>query len=122
MAFLKINGNDYSMYCNKLVVGRQHNAVTREAATGLLLVKRKATVRLLEIGFIALDNKVMPSLMVDINKPNLTISFLDPLTNELVENMPCMIATNLVDYYTIQGSNAKFKAFTLSAQEIQGGS
>lgn len=121
MAFLKINGNDYSMYCNKLLVGRQHNAVTREAATGLLLVKRKATVRLLEVGIIPLDTEVMRQLMADINKPNLTISFLDPLTNTLVENMPCMIATNLVEYYTIQGSNVKFKAFTLSVQEIQGG-
>lgn len=121
MAFLKINGNDYSMYCNKLSVAKQHNATTREAATGLLLVKRKSTTRILEVGIIPLDSDVMMRLQSDINKANCKVSFLDPATNMLVENMPCMIASNLVEYYTIQGSKVKFMAFTLTIQEIQEG-
>ena len=122
MAFFKINGNDYSMYVNRLTVAHQHNAVTREAATGLLLVKRKSTTRLLEVGIIPLDAAAMVRLQNDINKPNLTVSFINPATNELVENMKCMIPTNLVEYYTINAANGtKFRAFTLSIQEIQGG-
>lgn len=120
MAYFKINGNDYSMFVNRLTVARQHNATTRESATGLLLVKRKGTTRILEVGIIPLDAATMVRFMVDINQPNVKVSFLDPLTNELVENMNCLIPTNLVEYYTIQGANnTKFKAFTLSIQEIQ---
>jgi hypothetical protein len=120
MNYFKINGNDYSMYVNKLSVARQHNATSRESATGMLLVKRKSTVRLLEVGIIPLDSTVMVRFMNDINKPNVKVSFLDPLTNTLVENMPCIIATNLVEYYTINAANGtKFRAFTISIQEVK---
>lgn len=121
MTYFKINGNDYSMYVNRLSVARQHNAVTREAATGLLLVKRKSTTRLLEVGIIPLDAAAMVRLQNDINKPNVKVSFLDTATNTLVEDMPCMIATNIAEYYTIQVGNTKFKPLTLAIQEIQGG-
>lgn len=122
MAYFKINGNDYSMYVNKLTVAKQHNAVTREAATGLLLVKRKSTTRILEVGIIPLSADVMIRLQNDINKPNVKVSFIEPATNTLVENMSCMIPTNLVEYYTINAANGtQFRAFTLSIQEIQEG-
>ena len=122
MAYFKINGNDYSMYVNKLSVAKQHNAVTREAATGLLLVKRKSTTRILEVGIIPLSADVMVRLQADINKPNVKVSFIEPATNTLVENMNCMIPTNLVEYYTINAANGtQFRAFTLSIQEIQEG-
>lgn len=120
MSYFKINGNDYSMYVNKLSVARQHNATSRESATGMLLVKRKSTVRLLEVGIIPLDSAVMVRFMLDINKPNVKVSFLDPLTNTMVENMPCIIPTNLVEYYTVNAANGtKFKAFTISIQEVK---
>ena len=120
MAYFKINGNDYSMYVNKLSVARQHKATTRESATGLMLVKRKGTVRVLEVGIIPLDAATMKRFLADINKPNVKVTFLEPLTNTLVENMPCMILNNLVEYYTIQGANnTSFKAFSLTIQEVQ---
>ena len=120
MASSKVNSNGYSEYVNRLVVTRQHNTTARESATGMLIVKRKSTVRILEVGIIPLDSAAMVRFMNDINKPNCKVSFLDSLTNTMVENMPCLISANTVEYYTINAANGvKFHPFTIDIQEVK---
>lgn len=118
MTYFKIEGTDYSMYVNKLKVAREHNYKAQTNASGNTVVKYINSKRVIDVGIIPLDNATMASLQKDINKFKVNISYLDPETNTLVENISCIIPKNAVDYYTVQAGNTKFKAFSLQIQEL----
>ena len=118
--FFKINGNDYSMYVNKLIVGTEHNYEIKTSALGADRVTHKYKRKTLEVGIIPLDDATMMRFLADVDKFQVSISYRDPLTNTLVENMTCIIPNNLIEYYTIQVGNVKYKAFSLQIKEIKG--
>lgn len=117
MTYFKINGNDYSMYVNKLKVAREHIYKGMTNAAGNLLVKYVNTKRIIEVGIIPLDDAVMKRLQADINQFQVNVSFIEPETGALVEDVACIIPNNSVDYYTIQSGNTRFKAFSLEFKE-----
>lgn len=116
--FFKINGNDYSMYVNKLVIGKVHNYKSMVTAAGNTLVKYINGKRVIEVGIIPLDEIAMMRFLLDVNKFQVSISFRDPETNVLTENVQCIIPNNLIEYYTIQQGNVKYRAFSLQIQEV----
>ena len=118
MAYLKINGNDYSMYVNKLKVAREHVYKGMTNASGNTLVKYVNTKRIIEVGIIPLDSTAMANLQTDINKFKVTVSYLDPQTATLEEGVVCIIPQNSVEYYTVQADNVKFQAFTIVLKEL----
>jgi hypothetical protein len=118
MTYFKINGVDFSMYINKLKVGREHIYKGMTNAAGNLLVRYVNTKRIIEVGIIPLDSAAMKSLQEQINKFSVTISYLDPETGVLEENVACIIPHNSVDYYTVQAGNTKFKALSLEIKEL----
>jgi len=116
--FLKINGNDYSMYVNKLMIGLEHNYKSMTTAGGNTLVKYVNTKRTFEVGIIPLDDTTMQQLLADVNGFTVRLSYREPETNALVENVSCIIPSNIVEYYTIQADNVKYKAFTIQLKEL----
>jgi hypothetical protein len=118
MAYFKINDNDYSTYVNQLKIAREHNYKGMTNAAGNTLVKYVNTKRIIEVGIIPLDSAIMMQLQEDINKFKVTVSFLDPETNTLEENISCIIPQNSVEYYTIRAENTQFKAFSLAIKEL----
>ena len=116
--FFKINGHDYSMYVNKLMIGKEHNYKSMTTAAGNTLVKYVNSKRTIEVGIIPLDNTAMKTLMADISKLQASISYLDPETNLMVENLKCIIPNNLVEYYTIQADKVMYKALSLQIKEL----
>lgn len=118
MAYFKINDVDFSMYVNKLKVAREHIYKGMTNASGNTLVKYVNTKRIIEVGIIPLDDIAMQDLQTAINEFKVTISYRDPLTNDLEEDVQCIIPTNSVDYYTIQANNVLFQAFTLQIKEL----
>ena len=116
--YFKINGTDYSKYVNKLQVGTEHFYKSMETASGNTLVKYINTKRVLEVGIIPLDASAMNQLMQDVNEFQVTVSFRDPITNDVTENVRCIIPSHLVEYYTIQAGNVQFKAFSLQIKEL----
>lgn len=117
MTYFKINEIDYSMYVNKLLVGTEHIYKGRTNASGNTIVKRINTKRTLEVGIIPLDENAMANLQYLLNQFTLTVSFLNPETKEL-ENIKCMVSVQSVEYYTIQNSDVRFKAFSLVFKEL----
>lgn len=115
--YFAINGTDYSKYVNKLKVGREHFYKSMKTAAGNTLVKYINTKRVIEVGIIPLDDAAMANLLRDVNEFQVTISYRDPLTNALEENVNVIIPNNLVEYYTIQAGNVKYKAFSLQMTE-----
>lgn len=118
MTYFKINGVDFSTYVNKLKVAREHVYKGQTNAAGNLLVKYVNTKRIIEVGIIPLDSAAMASLQTVINQFKVTVSYLDPETGALVENVACIIPHNSVEYYTVRAGNVSFKAFSLELKEL----
>ena len=116
--FFKINNTDFSMYVNKLVVGNEHFYKSMTTAAGNTLVKYVNNKRTLEVGIIPLDDVTMKKLLTEVNKFQVTISYREPSTNAIVENVKCIIPNNLIEYYTIQAGNVSYKAFSLQIKEL----
>ena len=118
MSYFKINGNDYSMYVNQLKVDKQATYKSATNAAGNTIVKYITTKRTFSVGIIPLDDAAMKNLQTDISKFEVTVSYRDPATGALEENIKCIIPINEVEYYTIQVNNVKFKAFTIIISEL----
>jgi len=118
MTYFKIGNNDYSMYVNalKVVTDRKFNA--QENAAGNTVVDYINKKRTIEVGIIPLDANVMARLQADIEQFNVSVSFLNPNTKALENNVNCIIPSNEVNYYTIQVDKVMFDAVTLTFIEL----
>lgn len=117
MAYLKINGNDYSNYVNKLEVTTKQKYASRENASGVTLVKPIRKVRNIQVGIIPLDASTLKTLTKDINSFKVSVDFLNPETNALTR-ADCIIPTNSIEYYYINANGTKTKAFSFTCEEL----
>lgn len=118
MAYFKINNHDYSMYVNQLKIDKQAIYKSATNAAGNTIVKYINTKRTFSVGIIPLDDATMANLQADISEFKVSISYRDPETNQLIENVNCIIPLNQVEYYTIQANKVFYKAFTLIIEEL----
>lgn len=118
MAYLKINNIDYSKYVNSLVVNKNNVYNSQTNAAGNTVVDYINTKREIEVGIIPLNAAAMVELQTAIDGFNVSLSFLNPDTNILEEDISCIIPDNAVEYYTIQNNNTMFKAFTITFIEL----
>ena len=118
MAYFKINDHDYSMYVSDLKVSNKHIYKSQANAAGNTVVKLINTKRTFTVGIIPLDDAAMANLQGDIKNFQVDVSYRDPETNTLVENVKCIIPVNEVDYYTIQANRVLYKAFIITIQEL----
>ena len=118
MAYFMIDGVDYSMYVNELKVSRNANYTAQTNAAGNSVVDYINAKREIEVGIIPVDAKVMIALQQAINAFNVSISFLNPETNILEENVNCIIPCSNVVYYTIQANKTLFDALSLTFEEL----
>lgn len=118
MTYFKIGDNDFSMYVNQLTITKAANYNAQTNAAGNTVVDLINHKRTITVGIIPLDNAAMIALQTAIDAFNVPVSFLNPLTGALEENVNCIIPANGVEYYTIQTGKTMFKAFTIDFQEL----
>lgn len=118
MAYFKINNIDYSMYISSLKVDKMANYVAQTNAAGNSVVDYINAKRVIEVGIIPLDDTAMSELQTAINEFSVSVSFRNPQTNTLEENVVCIIPTSSVEYYTIQVNKVMYKAFSLKLIEL----
>lgn len=118
MAYFKINNIDYSSCVNALKVNTESNYNSQTNAAGDTVADYINKKRVIEVGIIPLDKESMSSLLNAIDGFNVSISFLNPLTQILEEDVNCIIPANEVDYYTIQANKVLFNGFNLSFIEL----
>jgi len=118
MSYFKINGNDYSMYVNELEINRETTYRAQVNAAGNTVVDNANAKRVIRAGIIPLSDTVMQDLLTDVYKFDVMISYRDPITNDLVEGVHCIIPTNKVEYYTIQANKVMYKALSLTFTEL----
>ena len=118
MAYFKIGGIDFSGMCNGLEVktATRYNAQTNAAGNTVVdYINKKRTI---VVGVIPLNDTEMERLQRAIAPFSVAISFRDPTTNALAENVPCIIPDNDIKYYTIQEGNVLYNALSLTFSEL----
>lgn len=118
MNYFKIGDTDYSMYVNGLTVNKEANYNAQTNAAGNTVVDYINAKRTIEVGIIPLDSAAMVKLQAAIDAFNVSISFRNPNTGALEENVNCIIPGSNVEYYTIQQNKVMYKAFTLTFIEL----
>lgn len=118
MAYFKINNIDYSMYVNSLEITTNTNYNAQTNAAGNTVVDYINQKRQIKVGIIPLDNSIMANLKTAIDNFNVNISFLNPNTKTLEENVDVIIPSNEIKYYTIQVNKVSFEGLTLTFTEL----
>lgn len=118
MSYFKINGVDFSKCVNSLKVKKGFNYNAQMNAAGDTVVDYISAKRNIEVGIIPLDDTAMAQLLQAIDGFNVSVSFRNPITNQLEENVNCIIPDSDVKYYTIQVNKVMFKEFTLKFTEL----
>lgn len=118
MTFFKIGNNDYSMYVNSLIIKSSANYNGQTNAAGDTIVDYINSKRQIEVGIIPLDDTSLSSLLADVAQFNVQISFLNPHTKQIENNIDCIIPKEEIEYYTIQANRVMAKAFTLTFTEL----
>lgn len=119
MAYFKINGTDFSMYVNKLLVDTKHVYTARQNASGNLMVKYVTKKHNVQVGIVPLDAAALRSLESELSGGSFekNITYLDPATNSL-KTIRCIIPVHTVEYYTIQAGKTMTKAFNFTCEEL----
>lgn len=118
MSYFKIGAIDFSKYVNQLTISSSANYTAQTNAAGNTVVDYINTKRTIEVGIIPLDSAAMIALQNAISAFNVSISFRNPNTGTLEENVNCIIPENDIEYYTIQANKVSFNAFTLKFTEL----
>jgi hypothetical protein len=117
VSYLKINNNDYSNIVNTLVVDKTSNYTAQTNAAGDSVVDYINAKRTVEVGIIPLKADTMAALLADLELFNVSITFRNPLTNEL-ETINTIIPDTNISYYTIQQNKVMYNALTLKFIEL----
>lgn len=118
MAYFKINNTDFSNCVNALKINKSNNYNAQTNAAGNTVVDYIGSKRTIEVGIIPLTPVDMQALLEAIDSFNVSISYLNPKTGALEENVNCIIPSTGIDYFTIQADRVLFKGFNLQFQEL----
>lgn len=118
MAYIKLGSVDFSNYCNELIVKKSANYTAQTNAAGNTVVDFINHKRTIEVGIIPLDSATMKTLQNIIGSFNISISFRNPKTGALEENVNVIIPESNIEYYTIQSNKVMYKAFKLEFIEL----
>lgn len=118
MAYFKIGDVDFSHCVKSLKIDKKAVYNTQTNASGNSVVDYINSKRTIEVGIIPLDDVAMIRLQVAIEPFGVSISFRNPLTNELEENVSCIIPDDDVEYYTIQVGKVLYKELKLKFTEL----
>lgn len=118
MSYFKIGNKDFSSFVSELKVNKEANYNAQVNAAGDTVVDYINSKREIEVGIIPLKDADMIGLLEAIEPFNVLISFRNPLTNAIEENINCIIPDSEVEYYTIQVNNVMYKELTLTFTEL----
>lgn len=118
MTYFKINDKDFSLYVSALRVKRNAKYNAQTNAAGNTIVDYITSKREIEVEIIPLDSATMVALQNELFNFSVNISFRNPYTGGLEEDVACIIPEDEVEYYTIRVDKVQFKAMTLKFSEL----
>ena len=117
MTYFKINEVDFSTYVNKLEIQTMHIYNSRTNASGNKVVKYINTKKIVNVGIIPLSESITSSLLTEINKFTVSVSYRDPETQAL-ETIDCIIPKSNISYNAIRADKVLTNAYVLSFEEL----
>lgn len=117
MTYFKINGYDFSQYVNKLEVQTNHMYNAKTNAMGNTAVKYITSKKVITVGIIPLNESSLRSLVKELNRFQVTLSYRDPETGSL-DTTKCIVPTNNISYYSIRADKVQTKAFNIVFEEL----
>ena len=118
MAYFMINGKDFSHYVSALRVNREAKYNAQTNAAGNTVVDYINSKREIEVEIIPLDSVSMIELQAELGQFEVSISFRNPATGALEENVRCIIPDDEIEYYTIQANKVMYKDMGLTFNEL----
>lgn len=118
MEYFMIDGYDFSSCVNGLTVNKDFIYNSQTNAAGDTVVDLINAKRTIEVGIIPLEAEELSLLQAYIDNFSVSISFMNPVTGLLEENVPCIIPSNGVDYYTIRVDKVMTQAMKLKFIEL----
>jgi hypothetical protein len=118
MTYFKIGNKDYSMFVNELKVDKDVNYNSQTNAAGDTVVDYINSKRTIEVGIIPLNDTTMAALQSDLDAFNVSISFRNPKTNTLEENVNCIIPSTGIEYQMILVNRVLYKELSLKFIEL----
>lgn len=118
MAYFKIGNTDFSDIVAELNVRYQPLFNSQTNASGNTVIDMINSKRLIEVKIITINSTKMAQLLNAIKNYNVSISYRDPITNELATGVNCLIDDIPVEYYTIQTQRVLYNETKLSFQEL----
>ena len=118
MSYFKINGVDYSKCVNALNISKKANYSALTNAAGNTVVDYINAKRVIEVGIIPLNGADLAKLLQAVEGFNVSLSFHNPLTNTIEEDVNCIIPETDIEYYTIQAGKNMVNAFSLTFTEL----
>ena len=117
MTYLKIGNYNFSHCVNTLEVATTKNYSALTNAAGNTVIDYINEKRAITVGIIPLNETDMKDLLAALSGLSVTLTILNPATNEL-EEIACYIPENIVSYYTIQPKKILFNTLTLTFNEL----
>lgn len=118
MAYFKIGETDFSPYISGLKVGTKVGYNSQQNANLDTIVDYVNKKRTIEVEIIPLDNVAMKTILSSIEDFNVSISYRNPKTGLLENEVNCIIDNYTVSYYTIQSSKVMYQKFNLKFIEL----
>lgn len=118
MTYFKLNGVDYSAYVSGLTVSKSANYNSQTNARGDTLVDKLNDKRTLEVEIICLTDAIAAEILAATANLQVSVAYLDPETQSLMEGNGWILPSYKVQYYTIQNSKVLLKSFKLKFQEL----
>lgn len=118
MTYFKINDIDFSHCVNELIVKNATVYRAQTNAAGNTVVDRAKTKRIIEVGIIPLEDADRVTLMNEVNGFQVSLSFMNPNTGILEENVVCIIPESEIEYYTIRADKVMTRAYKLEFTEL----
>lgn len=119
MSYFKIDGKDFSKCVKELKVKKSTNYNAQTNAAGDTVVDYINAKREIEVSIIPLEAVRAAEILAAVDGFSVSLSFRNPLTNALEDNVKCIIPESGIEYYTIQtGGLVMLNEFSLTFSEL----
>jgi hypothetical protein len=116
MAYLTINGTDFSNICGALKVTTRNIYNSQTNAAGNTVVDYINNKISLEVSIIPVDDSTMEDFLEALSF-NSTIGFRNPATG-FIQTINCIYGKRAIEYYTIQVDNVSFKGCKITFEQL----
>ena len=117
MAYLTLDGVDFSRYVSGLQVTTAHNYNAQTNAAGDTVVDYIKAKRKISVEFRPLNASEMQTVQAALSSFSVLVSFRNPATGTQ-STAQCITAKNNANYYTIQATKTLFNKFSVEFNEL----